>query len=118
MTATETFSRAFITLPREFYLEGPRVRARAARNWDRQWIYLDRTSDIPEPGDFLARDVIGESVIVTRTPSGEIAAMLNVCHTAARACSTRPAVARSASSAPTINRPMISTAAIAMESSL
>ena len=79
--------------------------------------YVGRASDIPEPGDFLPRDLIGESVIVTRNPSGEIAAMLNVCrHRGARMLDT-PCDRAKRLVCPTINRPTISTAAIAMESS-
>jgi phenylpropionate dioxygenase-like ring-hydroxylating dioxygenase large terminal subunit len=85
MTSAATFSSTFTTLPREFYLDGSLFEDELRAIWDHQWIYLGRVSDIPEPGDFLVRDVIGESVIVTRTPAGEIAAMLNVCrHRGAR----------------------------------
>lgn len=95
MSATETSPAAFTTLPREFYLDGPLFQDEMRRIWDRQWIYLGRTSDIPEPGDFLVRDVIGESVIVTRTRPGEIAAMLNVCrHRGARMIDDRCGTAK------------------------
>lgn len=50
MTATETFSRAFTTLPREFYLEGLLFEHEVRRIWDRQWIFFPRTSDIPGTG--------------------------------------------------------------------
>lgn len=95
MTANETFSGAFTTLPRELYLDGSVFEDELRRIWDRRWLHLGRVSDIPEPGDYLVRDVIGESVIVTRTPTGEIVAMLNVCrHRGARILDARCGHAR------------------------
>jgi phenylpropionate dioxygenase-like ring-hydroxylating dioxygenase large terminal subunit len=77
---------AFTTLPREFYLEGPLFEAEAARIWYDHWLYLAHVSELAEPGDFVVRELLGgESVLVTRTADGEIAAMLNVCrHRGAR----------------------------------
>ncbi|MEM7059242.1 MAG: aromatic ring-hydroxylating dioxygenase subunit alpha [Pseudomonadota bacterium] len=43
------------------------------------WICLGREDQIPQPGDFFTRDVVGEPLIVTRDKAGEIRALSNVC---------------------------------------
>jgi Rieske 2Fe-2S family protein len=77
---------SFTTLPRSFYLDDPVLfEAEMERVWYRQWLYLAHESEIPEPGDYVIRRLVGESVIVVRTESGEVAALLNVCrHRGAR----------------------------------
>ena len=43
------------------------------------WICLGRDEEIPTPGDYLVRDVVGESIVVTRNRSGALRAFYNVC---------------------------------------
>jgi glycine betaine monooxygenase A len=76
----------FTTLPRAFYLDDPALfEAEMDRIWYRQWLFLAHESDIPEPGDYLVRRLLGEGILVVRTASGEVAALLNVCrHRGAR----------------------------------
>jgi glycine betaine catabolism A len=45
----------------------------------RDWIAVGRAEETPEPGSFLLRDVLGESVIVVRGRDGVIRAFYNVC---------------------------------------
>ena len=47
--------------------------------WWGGWICIGRAEEIPEPGDYLVRDVAGESVIVTRNRAGDVRAFYNVC---------------------------------------
>ena len=77
---------SFTTLPRAFYLDDPALfEGEMERVWYRQWLYLAHESEIPKPGDYVIRRLLGESVIIVRTASGEVAAMLNVCrHRGAR----------------------------------
>lgn len=77
---------SFTTLPRAFYLDdGPLFEAEIERLWSRQWLYLAHACELPEPGDYLVRKVLGENVIVVRLPDGGFAALLNVCrHRGAR----------------------------------
>jgi len=49
------------------------------RVWFGGWICIGRAEEIPEPGDFLVRDLAGESIIVTRNRTGEVRAFYNVC---------------------------------------
>lgn len=51
----------------------------------RDWFCAARTEQLPAPGDFLVLNILGESVLVTRTKEGEIKAHYNVCrHRGAR----------------------------------
>jgi Rieske 2Fe-2S family protein len=45
----------------------------------RTWCCVGREEELPEPGDFLTRDVAGESILVTRTADGDLRAHYNVC---------------------------------------
>ncbi len=47
--------------------------------FDRSWIYAGHESEIPEPGDFRARDVAGRPVILARSSDGEVRVLLNTC---------------------------------------
>jgi glycine betaine monooxygenase A len=77
---------AFTTLPRELYLDDLALfEAEMERVWYRQWLYLAHASEIPEPGDFVVRCLLGESILVVRTADGGVVAHLNVCrHRGAR----------------------------------
>jgi glycine betaine catabolism A len=49
------------------------------RIWWGGWICIGRAAEISDPGDYLVRDVAGESIIVTRNKAGEVRAFYNVC---------------------------------------
>ena len=49
------------------------------RIWFGGWICIGRAEEIPEPGDYLVRDLAGESIVVTRNRAGEIRGFYNVC---------------------------------------
>ena len=49
------------------------------RVWFDGWVCIGRDEEFPNPGDFLVRDIAGESVIVTRNQGGEPRAFYNVC---------------------------------------
>lgn len=51
------------------------------------WVFLAHESQIPEPGDYFTVTVGRQPVIVTRTKSGELTAILNTCsHRGAMLC--------------------------------
>ena len=53
----------------------------------RMWICAGRTEQVERPGQFFLREVLGESVIVTRAASGAVSAFYNVCrHRGTRLC--------------------------------
>ena len=49
------------------------------RIWYGGWVCLGRSEELPSAGDYLVRDVAGESVIVTRDRTGGLHAFYNVC---------------------------------------
>lgn len=53
------------------------------------WILLGHQSEIPNPGDFVVRDMGADQVIVNRDASGDVNVVLNVCpHRGMRVCTT------------------------------
>ena len=43
------------------------------------WVCLGRSEEIANPGDYVARDLAGESVFLTRNEGGKLRAFYNVC---------------------------------------
>ena len=53
--------------------------------WSKMWLVAGVASDVQEPGDYFVFNLGSESILVSRTHSGELAAMYNVCqHRGAR----------------------------------
>jgi Rieske 2Fe-2S family protein len=75
------------TLPARYYTD-PDIFARERdRIFATMWVCAGRTEEIAAPGDFILRDVAGESVIITREKRGALAAHYNVCrHRGTRLC--------------------------------
>jgi len=67
------------TLPRESYLSADHFQREKDRIFCREWFFAAREEELPTPGDYLVRDVAGESVLVVRTREGRLAAHYNVC---------------------------------------
>ena len=47
--------------------------------WWAEWVTAGRSEEIANPGDFIVRDIAGESVLIARNEAGEIHAFYNVC---------------------------------------
>ncbi|HEY9848997.1 MAG TPA: aromatic ring-hydroxylating dioxygenase subunit alpha [Leptolyngbyaceae cyanobacterium] len=47
--------------------------------WYKSWLFVGRQEDLVNPGDYLSCKVGDEPIIVTRTNSGKLQAMYNVC---------------------------------------
>ena len=45
----------------------------------RDWLFVGRVEELPDPGDYLTMRIAGEPIIVARTPAGELAAYYNMC---------------------------------------
>ena len=67
------------TLHRDYYLSEQLFALERERIFYRDWFCAARDEEIPNPGDYLVRDVAGESVLVVRTREGGLAAHYNVC---------------------------------------
>jgi glycine betaine catabolism A len=81
------YAETMFTLPRQFYTDEAVFREEMERLFVNAWVCAGRVESIERPGDFFLADVAGESVIVTRTPEGRVAAYYNVCrHRGTRLC--------------------------------
>jgi Rieske 2Fe-2S family protein len=49
------------------------------RVWWGDWVCVGRAEDVPNPGDYLVRDLAGESIFITRNEAGELRGFYNVC---------------------------------------
>jgi phenylpropionate dioxygenase-like ring-hydroxylating dioxygenase large terminal subunit len=47
--------------------------------WRKTWQMACRVEEIPDPGDHIVYDIVDDSLIVTRTQTGEIKAFFNAC---------------------------------------
>jgi phenylpropionate dioxygenase-like ring-hydroxylating dioxygenase large terminal subunit len=58
------------------------------RGWlAEQWYVLGHCSEIPEPGSFMVRSLLGESLIIVRDTEGVVRGFYNVCrHRGSRIC--------------------------------
>ena len=78
-----SLARGFYTDPAIFELDMQRMLLR-------HWFCVGHISSIADSGDFLAVELGSESVIIVRTASGDVRALLNVCrHRGSRLCSGR-----------------------------
>jgi phenylpropionate dioxygenase-like ring-hydroxylating dioxygenase large terminal subunit len=66
-------------VPASNYFSGEYFAREVARLWPRVWQMACREEDIPNVGDYHIYDIVGKSLIVVRTPSGEIKAFYNSC---------------------------------------
>ncbi|MBT2511691.1 aromatic ring-hydroxylating dioxygenase subunit alpha [Streptomyces sp. ISL-98] len=79
------------TLPGHFYTDPGIFRQEQERIFESLWYCAVRGSDLDRPGAYRTVQAGRESVLVTRTRTGELRAFLNICrHRGARLC-TEPA---------------------------
>lgn len=45
----------------------------------KDWLVVGRVEEVPNPGDYLATEIVGEPIIVCRNAAGELNAFSNVC---------------------------------------
>jgi Rieske 2Fe-2S family protein len=75
------------SLPSEYYLSEEIFARERERIFSREWFCAGRADTLPEPGGVHVLDLLGESVLVTRTREGRLRAHYNVCrHRGARLC--------------------------------
>ena len=68
-----------MSLPARYYIDPDYYRSELEWFFFEMWIHAGRADEIPEPGDFLVREIAGESVIVVRREGGGLSAYYNVC---------------------------------------
>ncbi len=88
-TAT-TYRQGSHTLERDCYTSESVLAEERERVHARGWNCVGRLSQLPEPGDFLVREVAGDSVIVVRDRTSRVHAFFNTCrHRGTRLCAER-----------------------------
>ena len=76
-----------LSLPARYYIDPDYYRAELEWYFGEMWFYAGRADEIPDRGDYVLREVAGESLIVVRGDRGEINAFYNVCrHRGTRLC--------------------------------
>jgi len=84
---TTTYQPGARTMPRERYTSEAILAEERERIFARGWNCVGRVSKLQAPGDFMVREVAGESIIVVRDRSGSLRAYFNVCrHRGTRIC--------------------------------
>jgi Rieske 2Fe-2S family protein len=75
------------TMPREQYTSPDILAQETERVFARHWNCVGRASRLSSPGDFIVREIAGESLIILRDRGGELRAFFNVCrHRGTRIC--------------------------------
>ena len=75
-----SFDRALYTDVAVYELEMERI-------FRSRWLFVDHAARIPRPGDFILREIAGESIIVVRDHEAQVRAFYNVCrHRGSRLC--------------------------------
>jgi Rieske 2Fe-2S family protein len=73
------------TLHRDYYFSDAVFALERERIFAREWFCVGREEELAAAGDWITRDVAGESVLLVRTREGRLAAHHNVCrHRGAR----------------------------------
>jgi glycine betaine catabolism A len=70
---------AAMSLPARYYIDEEYYRAELEWLFLKMWFHAGRAEDIPEPGQFVVREVAGESLIILRDDRGELRAFYNLC---------------------------------------
>ncbi len=75
------------TLPAAFYTDETYFRREMESLYARMWICVGRLEQVERPGQFIVRDVLGESIIITSNAAGKVNAFYNVCrHRGTKLC--------------------------------
>jgi len=79
--------RADWSLEQAFYID-PEIYEFERREWlAEQWYILGHCSEVSEPGRFIVRSVLGESLVIVRDHEGLVRAFYNLCkHRGSRLC--------------------------------
>ena len=75
------------TLPAAFYTDHAYFAREMERLFSGMWVCAGRTEEVEKPGQFVVRELLGESIIITSNPSGKVNAFYNVCrHRGTKLC--------------------------------
>ena len=87
LPTTKSFRQGARTMSREYYTSPEIFAEEQERIFAREWNCAGRASAVAQPGDFVVREIAGESIIVVRGKDGALRAFFNVCrHRGTRLC--------------------------------
>jgi phenylpropionate dioxygenase-like ring-hydroxylating dioxygenase large terminal subunit len=67
------------TLAAEYYVDPVYFEREMERLFARRWVCAGRTEQVEQPGQFFVRELLGQSIVITRGASGRVNAFYNVC---------------------------------------
>ena len=83
----EDRERGTFLVNRRAFVEPEVLKRERATIFDKCWLYLGHESEIPNPGDFLTRDVGGRELLFVQDREGRARAFFNTCpHRGAMVC--------------------------------
>jgi glycine betaine catabolism A len=68
-----------MSLPARYYTDPDYYRAELEWFFFSMWVHAGRADEVPAPGDFVVREIAGESLILVRDDRGGLNAFYNVC---------------------------------------
>ena len=75
------------TLPAVYYTDDTYFRREMERLFARMWVSAGRVEQVGRPGQFILREFLGESIVITSNAAGKINAFYNVCrHRGTKLC--------------------------------
>ena len=75
------------TLPAEYYVDQAYFEREMERLFARMWVCAGRTEQVDRPGQFFVRELLGQSLVITRGAAGTVNAFYNVCrHRGTKLC--------------------------------
>jgi phenylpropionate dioxygenase-like ring-hydroxylating dioxygenase large terminal subunit len=78
-TVLDTASEDAFTMPGAFYTSAELFELEREQLFRRKWVCLGREEEIPQIGDYLATELVGEPIAIVRTSTGRVKALSNVC---------------------------------------
>ncbi len=83
----EFLDRCEPTIPSRYYYEEAIYQREKELIFHDMWFYVGRANEIPNAGDYMVRQIVDESAIITRDKRGEVHAFYNVCrHRGTKLC--------------------------------
>src|SRR2546429_9290873 len=77
--AMEPYAAGAKSLPQKYFVSPDIFVKEQAEIFSKEWLLVGHQSQIPDAGDYVVQQVIGESLIVIRDKSGAIRGFFNVC---------------------------------------
>jgi glycine betaine catabolism A len=87
LKTTQSYQPGARTMPGRYYTSQEVLEEERERLFANEWLCVGRMDEIAKPGDYIVREIAGESIIVVRDRDEAIRAFYNVCrHRGTRLC--------------------------------